>query len=268
MLVEGQDKSLVLWDVASGQKVTSVDASAGLLTAELAFDGSFLAVLQQGPKLFFHLGSNCIAVPEDDDGVSAVAISPSHHRVALGTTSGAVRLLEMTSGQTVAQLKGSDLRPLVFFCGHSGVLAIAGWRSVGFFGSQGQEIMRLTVRGAPSHVCMNEAETAVLICFEDGEHELWTYPEGQHIASFQTGSPQAGTSAAIFGTSGSWMLSTAQDACQVWRYFSSQSALAETMIESVSRALTPAERQRFLLNPEPPEWCIKHQKWPYGFGSR
>lgn len=268
LLVKGQDKSLVLWDVTSGQEITSLDAAAGLLASELALDGSYLAVSQQGPNLVLHSGSHCIAVPGEEDGVSAVAISPDHHRAALATSSGAVRLLDTTSGQTVAQLEGSDLRPLVFFCGHTGILAIAGWRSVGFFDTAGQELMRLTVRGAVSHVCMNEAETVVLLSFEDGEHELWTFTEGQHIASFHARPPKGGTSAAIFGASDTWILGTSQDACQVWRCFPSQTALAEVSLENVSRALTPAERQRFLLSPEPPQWYIEHQKWPYHFRRR
>ena len=264
LLVEGQDKSLALWDVASGQEIASLGASSGLLDARLALDGSFLAVLQQGAKLFFHSGAGCIAVPEEEDNVSAIAISPSHNRVALGTGSGAVRLLETAGGQIVAQLKGSDLRPLVFFCGHSGTLAIAGYRSVGFFSTSGQGILQLNVRSSVSHVSMNEAETAALICLTDGGHELWTFPEGQHIASFQGDPPKAGgRAAAIFAASGSWILSTVQDVCQIWCCFPSQTALAEAAMESVSRALTPAERQRFLLNPEPPQWCIERKKWPY-----
>jgi hypothetical protein len=32
---------------------------------------------------------------------------------------------------------------------------------------------------------------------------------------------------------------------------------------AVSRCLTQAQRQQFFLDPEPPDWCIEMEKWPY-----
>ena len=30
-----------------------------------------------------------------------------------------------------------------------------------------------------------------------------------------------------------------------------------------ARCLTPAQRKAFFLPPEPPDWCIEMEKWPY-----
>ena len=32
---------------------------------------------------------------------------------------------------------------------------------------------------------------------------------------------------------------------------------------TVARCLTPQERKKFYLPPEPPAWCIEMEKWPY-----
>ena len=31
----------------------------------------------------------------------------------------------------------------------------------------------------------------------------------------------------------------------------------------VPRCLTPAQRKALFLAPEPPQWCIEMEKWPY-----
>ena len=49
----------------------------------------------------------------------------------------------------------------------------------------------------------------------------------------------------------------------VWDYSASTQALVSLTKAIVPRCLTPAQRKSFYLPPEPPDWCIEMEKWPY-----
>ena len=50
---------------------------------------------------------------------------------------------------------------------------------------------------------------------------------------------------------------------RLWRIFPNTQALVEQAKSSVPRCLTPDERKKYFLDPDPPIWCIEMQKWPY-----
>ncbi len=264
LLVQSRDGSFALWDTASRQPELTV-ASSGLLAGDLRADGSFLAVAREGARVLVCDGERVVEIPDEEGSVLGAAISPDLQLVAFRNNSGAIRVVEAASGQELARLQGTDLHPKTFFCGASGFLAISGWRSLALFDYAGREVLRLAMRsGSINRVSMNAAGTHLLVCFEDGGHELWTFPGGEHIASFPSASLTAeGTPAAIFAPGGDWIISKTPEGCQLWRYFGSQTALVEAMRTAVPRALTPSERQRFLLDAKPPTWVMSQKKWPY-----
>jgi len=48
-----------------------------------------------------------------------------------------------------------------------------------------------------------------------------------------------------------------------WRNVGSYDALMSHAKASTPRCLTTAQRRAFFLPPEPPQWCIELEKWPY-----
>ncbi len=50
---------------------------------------------------------------------------------------------------------------------------------------------------------------------------------------------------------------------RIWEVFKDKQALINYAKTIVPRCLTIAQRQRFYLAPEPPQWCLTGKKWPY-----
>ena len=50
-------------------------------------------------------------------------------------------------------------------------------------------------------------------------------------------------------------------------YFANTQELVSHAKAAVPRCLTAAQRSAFFLSPEPPQWCIELEKWPYHTAS-
>jgi hypothetical protein len=48
-----------------------------------------------------------------------------------------------------------------------------------------------------------------------------------------------------------------------WEVFANTQELVSHAKAAIPRCLTSAQRNAFFLAPEPPEWCIEREKWPY-----
>jgi hypothetical protein len=62
---------------------------------------------------------------------------------------------------------------------------------------------------------------------------------------------------------------TASDdgSARLWEAFPNPQDLIDLTKAEVPRCLTPEQRQRLFLAPEPPHWCGTMHKWPYDAGS-
>lgn len=54
-----------------------------------------------------------------------------------------------------------------------------------------------------------------------------------------------------------------QNDVRLWRLFPTTQALVDATKDSIPRCLTQNERRLAFLDPEPPDWCIEREKWPY-----
>jgi hypothetical protein len=50
---------------------------------------------------------------------------------------------------------------------------------------------------------------------------------------------------------------------RLWEAFPDPQALVDRVKAEMPRCLTPVQRERLFLPPEPPRWCIDMHKWPY-----
>ena len=53
---------------------------------------------------------------------------------------------------------------------------------------------------------------------------------------------------------------------RLWEVFADTQELVSHAKAGIPRCLTAAQRDAFFLPPEPPQWCIELQKWPYHGG--
>jgi WD domain, G-beta repeat len=101
----------------------------------------------------------------------------------------------------------------------------------------------------------------ILTASVDGTARLWRR-DGMWLATLQ-GHTSAVTSA-VFAPDGSLILTTSHDnTARLWEAFPDTPTLMDLVKAEVPRCLTPEQRERLLLAPEPPRWCIDMHKWPY-----
>jgi hypothetical protein len=50
---------------------------------------------------------------------------------------------------------------------------------------------------------------------------------------------------------------------RLWPVFANQPDFVASAQASLPRCLTPQQRGESYLAPQPPDWCITRQKWPY-----
>jgi WD40 repeat protein len=73
-----------------------------------------------------------------------------------------------------------------------------------------------------------------------------------------------GVTSAVFAPDGGRILTASSDnTARLWEAFPDPQALVDRVKAEVPRCLTPEQRQRLFLAPEPPRWCTDMHKWPY-----
>jgi WD40 repeat protein len=69
---------------------------------------------------------------------------------------------------------------------------------------------------------------------------------------------------AVFAPDGGRILTASEDnTARLWEAFPDSQVLVDRVKAEVPRCLTPEQRERLFLSPEPPRWCIDMHKWPY-----
>jgi hypothetical protein len=78
----------------------------------------------------------------------------------------------------------------------------------------------------------------------------------------QIGTPIEGGAAAI-SPDGARIVTISDKGAQIWEIFADTQSLVSHVQAIVPRCLTREQRQKVFLPPEPPDWCIEMEKWPY-----
>ena len=69
---------------------------------------------------------------------------------------------------------------------------------------------------------------------------------------------------AAFSPDGARVVTASWDwTARIWRVFPTTADLTDYAKRSVARCLTRDRREKAFLDPEPPDWCIEMEKWPY-----
>jgi KaiC/GvpD/RAD55 family RecA-like ATPase len=101
----------------------------------------------------------------------------------------------------------------------------------------------------------------ILTASEDKTARLWDR-DGKPLATLQ--GHYGPLTSAVFAPDGGRILTASADhTARLWEAFPTPLALLDRLKAEVPRCLTPEQRERLFLAPEPPRWCIDMHKWPY-----
>jgi len=195
--------------------------------------------------------------------MSSAAYSPDGKRIVTGCSQREVQLWNAETGQPIGG-------PLT---GHTGSLSNAA------FSPEGKRIVTASFDGtarvwdAESGKLIGEPLTGRSAAFspdgkrivtaDDKTARVWDADSGKPIGEPLEGHCGTVTSAA-FSLDGKRIVTTSEDkTARIWDVFPDTQSLVSAAKARVPRCLTPAQRKAFFLPPEPPDWCIGMEKWPY-----
>jgi WD40 repeat protein len=96
----------------------------------------------------------------------------------------------------------------------------------------------------------------------DRTARIWDAKSGIERAVLE-GHQKAVRSVAV-SPNGAFIVTGSEDnTARIWEVFKDKQALIDYAKTIVPRCLTKAQRQRFYLAPEPPQWCLTGKKRPY-----
>jgi WD40 repeat protein len=268
------DGTAHLWDFASGKALAKADARAAD-ACSILFDesGGRVIVLSGGGHLtvwstrgdLLATGALDMAVNRSRRGIPSglvVALLPQDGRLAIGAGA-IIELRDPLGKRPAAQLKGHDETFTV-------------WRDL-------RAIQRVSDAEVTDLAVASDGER-MISASDDGSARIWYMASGDTVSVLSghgvtlAARPQPVThstsepeyfefgsvhSVAIAKGMNRVVTASADGTVRLWPFFPSTQALVDHVKSSVTRCMTPKQRQSFRLEPEPPGWCVKRRLWPY-----
>jgi hypothetical protein len=101
----------------------------------------------------------------------------------------------------------------------------------------------------------------IVTASDDKTARIWDAATGRQIG--QLNEHEGPVYSAAFSPDGKRIVTASEESGRILAVFPDTQALVSRAKEAVPRCLTPGQLQEFYLPPEPPEWCIEMEKWPY-----
>ena len=231
------DDTLRIWDSTTGATLVEIVAKANALRVlqqpyfGFTADGRSIVIASYDGtvRVWNAVTGDLVRAMTDHKGIlDALSLSPNGDRmVTIAQEDKTAHLWDLASGATVALLEHADA-----------VL----WAE---FSPDG---------------------TRVITASRDGTARIWDSFNGRLFATLS--GHQGAVMSARFSPDGKHVVTASADhTARVWTVFQSTQELVDEAKESVPRCLTREQRIDFFLDPEPPAWCERLGKWPFGQGS-
>jgi WD40 repeat protein len=106
----------------------------------------------------------------------------------------------------------------------------------------------------------------IVTASRDGTAKIWDSQTGRIFATLS--GHQGLVTSAAFSPDGKHLVTSSTDqTARVWPAYESVQELVDEAKGSLPRCLTAEQRGNFFLDPQPPAWCRRAGKWPFGQGS-
>jgi WD40 repeat protein len=237
-LLTSSDKLAALWDAETGKQIallkghtTPVNSGAFSPDGSLVVTASGVTVLS-GPstaRLWNGVTGDEIAEFKHPGAVHSAAFSPDGTRLvtASGTFTGqdiVAHIWDVPTHDEITALKG-----------HSQAVASAAFSPDG---------------------------TRVITGSFDKTAAVWDLATSKRVAVLK--GHEAALKTAMLGSDGLRAMTTSYDnTVRTWLVFPTTQSLVDDAKQAVPRCLTETQRAMAFLDPEPPAWCIRLEKWPY-----
>jgi WD40 repeat protein len=213
-----------------------------------------------------------------DETVYSGGFSPDGLRIITASQDGTARLWNAQTGQEIAVLKGHKgaVRRATFSPDGSRVVTVSVDRTARLWDAEsGDRLAVFSHNQAVYSAAFSPNGRRLVTASGDGLAWLWDV-ETTAVIGFLRGHT-GGVTGADFSPDGSRVITASDDnTVRVWRAFQDTQGLVEHIKRAAPRCLTPAEREKAFLEPEPPRWCITGPgleqeadatkwvpKWPY-----
>jgi WD40 repeat protein/tetratricopeptide (TPR) repeat protein len=228
----GEDDTARLWDAQTHQQIGAPLRGHGGYLNSVAFspDGKRIVTASDDDtvRLWDAATGKQIGAPllGHENWVKSAAFSPDGKRIVTASLDGTARLWDVETGQQTGALLVGDQSPL----------------SSASFSPDGKRIVTAS---------------------SDKTVRLWDADTGKQIGAPLVGHEDYVRSAA-FSPDGKRIVTASRDkTARIWNIFANAQELVSAAQAVVPRCLTTAQRKPLFLPPEPPEWCIGMEKWPY-----
>jgi WD40 repeat protein len=232
VVTAAQDKTARLWDVATGGMVLEITGHIGAINmAVFAPNGLTVATASQDgtARIWDAKTGESLRVFEGHTGpVLGINFSPDGRQVVSASTDKTARIWEVASGKTIRVLTGSS------------VAMIAATFS--------PDARHVATTGAESFARLWDAETGKIV----GELIGADIKKNEVLPDVR------------FSPDGRQLVTPSTDGyLRIWPIYPNAIDLAAFAKRIIPRCLSPDDRDKISLDPDPPAWCIEMAKWPY-----
>ena len=270
VVTTSRDKTARLWEVASGKEIGVLKGHDGLvLSAAFSPDGRQVVTASRDKtaRLWEVASGKEIGVLKGHDGeVVSAAFSPDGRQVVTASHDRTARLWEGASGQEIGVLKGHDHLVLSAAFSPDGrqvvtasldqtarLWEVASGKQIGVLKGHDGEVVS---------AAFSPDGRQVVTASWDKTARLWEVASGKEIGVLK--GHDDGVYSAAFSPDGRQVVTASRDkTALLWDVFPTTQALVDDTKRGIPRCLTRARREAAFLEPEPPEWCIELEKWPY-----
>jgi hypothetical protein len=266
-------QSLFLTDKARQQRALADHGNALLLALEALPDDAANVHRPYVPEAELQLDGAWRDLRErldlgHEDAVTSAAFSPDGKRIVTASSDKA-RVWDADSGKPIGEpLKGHEgaVESAAFSPDGKRIVTASRDKTARVWDADSGQPIGEPLKGhegAVESAAFSPDGKRIVTASRDKTARVWDADSGKPIGEPLTGHEDAVWTAA-FSPDGKRIVTASRDkTARVWDVFPDTQSLVAAAKAAVPRCLTSAQRKAWFLSPEPPDWCIEMEKWPY-----
>jgi WD40 repeat protein len=265
----------VISNVETGAKIVELEGKEHYGSGAFSPDGrKVIAAYKANVAGIFDAasGKRLALLVGHSDEVNNVAFSSDGRRAVTVSQDRTARVWDADTGQMIALLEGHTAPVLCAAFSADGQHLVTGSndRTARLWDAESGEAIA-TIIGHTEDilgVIFTPDGRRVVTASKDGTLRMWDAATGRPFITFrQERVPRVAPSSVLSATftldGRGLMAALSGEEVKIWRVFPTLQDLIDNAKQFIPRCLTREQREKAFLDPEPPDWCIKMEKWPY-----